>query len=63
MTYSLKMFLWIEQNGVPADFLDYPAGVVDEVMHLQQVAPEIASDVEASNKRMEEWQKKAAGLA
>ncbi len=53
--------MWSRENKLPVDFLDYPAYLVREVMHLQSIEEEVAESIQSADKRMEEWQKKASG--
>ena len=59
--HGVSLYLWASKHGYPPDFLDYPAGVVDEVMHCERVAPSIEGDIAERRRREAENAKKARG--
>jgi len=54
------MWIWSRENKLPQDFLDYPASVVDEVFHLQNLEGEISDEISSRQEREKEL--KAKGM-
>lgn len=57
---SVRMWIWSRENKLPQDFLDYPASVVDEVFHLQNLEGEISDEISSRQEREKEL--KAKGM-
>ena len=53
-TLSLQLWCWKWfDNHLPPDFLDYPAGIVDEVSWLDEMAAGALEDIEKEREREE----------
>ena len=45
VTTGLRLWMWSRDNKLPDDFLHWPNDIVEEVMYLQSIAPQIEEEM------------------